>query len=258
MQRVIVVKIGGSTLGSHDTTLEDLVLLQEKQVSVVVVHGGGQHISDWFSKMGIPTRFVDGLRVTDAEGLRVATAVLAGLVNKELVTAIQALGGRTIGLSGADGNLLRARVKSRELGFVGEVVKVDATLLNLLVREGFMPVVAPICSGAVNSDMMLLNVNGDAVAGEIAAATSADKLVFLTDVDGIQDESGKTIPRLTAAEARNLLSSGTASGGMVPKVEACLRALTQVSEARIINGRVSHALLSEIANGVGGTTVVPD
>ena len=258
MQRVIVVKIGGSTLGGHDTTLEDLVLLQAKRVSIVVVHGGGQHISNWLSQMGIPTKFVDGLRVTDAEGLRVATAVLAGLVNKELVAAIQALGGRTIGLSGTDGNLLRARAKSRELGFVGEIVKVDTELLNLLVREGFMPVVAPICSGAVNSSTMLLNVNADAVAAEIAAATRADKLVFLTDVDGIQGESGKTIPRLTAAEARNLLSSGTASGGMVPKVEACLRAVTQVSEARIIDGRVSHALLSEIANGVGGTTVVPD
>lgn len=258
MQRVTVVKVGGSTLGGHDTTTEDLVLLQQKKVSVVVVHGGGQYISDWFTKMGMPNRFVDGLRVTDAEGLRIAAAVLAGLVNKELVLTIQGLGGRTIGLSGTDGNLLRARVKSRELGFVGEIVKVDATLLNILVREGFMPVVAPICSGTVDSHVTLLNVNADAVAGEIATATGADKLVFLTDVDGIQDDSGKTIPRLTAAEARSLLSSGTASGGMLPKVAACLRALTHVNETRIINGRVPHALLSEYANGVGGTTIVPN
>ncbi len=258
MQKVTVVKIGGSTLGSHDTTVEDLVLLQAKQVSVVVVHGGGQHISSWLSKMGLPTRFVDGLRVTDAEALRVATAVLAGLVNKELVAAIQSRGGKTIGLSGTDGNFLRARAKSHALGFVGEIAEVDATLLNLLTREGFMPVVAPICSGVVNNDMTLLNVNADAAAGEIAAAASADRLVFLTDVDGIQDGSGKTIPKLTAAEARSLLSSGTASGGMLPKVEACLRALTQVSAALIINGKVSHALLSGIADGIGGTTIVPD
>ncbi len=258
MQRVIVVKIGGSTLGSHDTTAEDLVLLQQKKVPVVVVHGGGQYISEWFTKMGVPNRFVDGLRVTDAEGLRIATAVLAGLVNKELVLAIQALGGRTIGLSGADGNLLRARPKSRDLGFVGEIVEVDATPLDLLLTEGFMPVVAPICSGTVDSHATLLNVNADAVAGEIAAAASADKLAFLTDVDGIQDDSGKTIPRLTAAEAGSLLSSGTASGGMLPKIAACLRALTHVSETRIINGRVPHALLSEYANGVGGTTIVPN
>ncbi|MCK4580136.1 MAG: acetylglutamate kinase [Dehalococcoidia bacterium] len=255
MEKVIVVKIGGSTLGSHDTTLEDLVLLQKRGVSTLLVHGGGQQVSSWFSRSGIPSRFIDGLRVTNAEGLEIATAVLAGLVNKRLVLRIQALGGKTIGLSGIDGNMLWASVKKPELGYVGEIARVNTTLLELLLGKGYIPVLAPICSGIVGDGVSLLNVNGDAAAGEIAAAIGAEKLVFLTDVDGIHDDSGKSIARLTPAEAQNMIGSGTASGGMIPKIEACLKALTAVRQARIVDGRASHTLLREIENGSGGTTI---
>lgn len=254
----IVVKIGGSTLGNHDTTLEDLVELQKQGKSLIVIHGGAQIASDWLSRLGISTSFIKGLRVTDAESLKVVTAVFAGLVNKELVVAIQALGGKAIGLSGGDGNLLRATIKSHELGYVGEIVKVDPTPLRLLLEKGYMPVVAPISFGIIDNKASLLNVNGDAAAGEIAAAIGAEKLIFLTDVDGIHDGSGKTISRLTITEARKMLTSSAASGGMIPKIEACLKALTTVPEARIIDGRVSHALLNEMKNGVGGTTIVPE
>ena len=267
----IVVKVGGSTLGNHDTTLGDLVELQKQGKSPVVVHGGAQVTSDWLSRLDIPTSFINGLRVTDAETLKVVTAVLGGLVNKELVVAIQALGGKAIGLSGCDGNLLWATIKSPELGYVGEIVTVDPTPLKLLLEEGYIPVVAPISFGSVGGKIMLLNVNGDAAAGEIAAALTAEKLVFLTDVDGIHDASGKVISRLNIAEAKALLNSEVATHGMIPKIEASLKALTTVPIVCIIDGRVPHALLNVIASSeiprlrseqapqsqLGGTSIVP-
>jgi len=262
-KKTIVVKIGGSTLGNHDTTLEDLVQLQKQGKSLVVVHGGGRVTSEWLARLGIPTSFVSGLRVTDAESLKVAAAALGGLVNKELVVAIQALGGKAVGLSGCDGNLLRASIKSPELGYVGEIVAVDPTPLKLLLDAGYMPVIAPISFGSVEGKVMLLNANGDTAAGEIAAALVAEKLVFLTDVDGIHDGSGKVIPRLNRAETRDVLASGVASGGMIPKIEASLTALTAAQVVRIIDGRISHALLQDIAGQArqtksGGTTIVPE
>jgi acetylglutamate kinase len=264
MQRgIIVVKIGGSTLGNHDTTLEDLVELQKQGKSLVVVHGGAKVTSEWLARLGIPTSFVNGLRVTDAETLKVVAAALGGLVNKELVVTIQALGGKAVSLSGCDGNLLWASIKSPELGYVGEIIAVDPTPLKLLLDAGYMPLVAPVSFGLVEGQTMLLNVNGDTAAGEIAAALAAEKLVFLTDVDGIHDESGKAILRLNSAEAKNMLSSGAASGGMVPKVEASLRALTTTQVVRIIDGKISHALLHEITGQARqiksrGTTIVPE
>ena len=205
MQRgIIVVKIGGSTLGNHDTTLEDLVELQKQGKSLVVVHGGAKVTSEWLARLGIPTSFVNGLRVTDAETLKVVAAALGGLVNKELVVAIQALWGKAVSLSGCDGNLLWASVKSPELGYAGEVVAVDPTPLKLLLNAGYMPVVSPVSFGSVEGRTMLLNVNGDTAAGEISAALAAEKLVFLTDVSGIHDGSGKAIPRLNLAEAKNM------------------------------------------------------
>jgi acetylglutamate kinase len=262
-KKIIVVKIGGSTLDNHDTTLEDLVELQKQGKSLVVVHGGAKVTSEWLARLGIPTSFVNGLRVTDAESLKVAAAALGGLVNKELVVAIQALGGKAVGLSGCDGNLLRASVKSPELGYVGEIVAVDPTPLKLLLDAGYMPVVAPISFGSVEGKTMLLNVNGDTAAGEIAAALAAEKLVFLTDVDGIHDGLGKVIPRLNLAEAKNMLASGVASGGMIPKIEASLRALATTKVVRIIDGRTSHALLQDIAGQARqiksrGTTIVSE
>jgi len=263
-KKVIVVKIGGSTLGNHDTTLEDLVELQKQGKSLVVAHGGAKVTSEWLARLGIPTSFVNGLRVTDAESLKVVAAALGGLVNKELVVAIQALGGKAVGLSGCDGNLLRASIKSPEMGYVGEIVAVDPTPLKLLLKAGYMPVVAPISFGSVEGRVTLLNVNGDTAAGEIAAALAAEKLVFLTDVDGIHGGSGHVIPRLNLAEAKDMVASGVASGGMIPKIEASLRALTATKVVRIIDGRVAHALRIDITGRArqivksGGTTIVSE
>lgn len=256
MDSILAVKIGGSTLGAHDTTLEDLVLLQREGVSAVVVHGGGKRLSEWLRRWGVVSSFSDGLRVTDRDSLEMATAVLAGLVNKELVASLNVLGGRGIGMSGVDGAMLRATVTRPELGYVGDIVEVDPTPLTLLMKRGYIPVVAPICQGSGEHPIALLNVNADAAAGEVAAACRAHKLVFLTDVDGVRDDQGKTMARLDASEARALLVSGTASGGMIPKIKASLSALRTVSEARIIDGRVAHALHREMSQPVRGTTIV--
>jgi acetylglutamate kinase len=263
-KKVVVVKIGGSTLGNHDTTLEDLVELQKQGKSLVVVHGGAKVTTEWLARLGIPTSFVNGLRVTDAKTLKVVTAALGGLVNKELVVAIQALGGKAVGLSGCDGNLLWAGVKSPEMGYVGEIVAVDPTPLTLLLNAGYMPVVAPISFGSVEGRVTMLNVNGDTAAGEIAAALAAEKLIFLTDVDGIHDGSGEVVPRLNLAEAKDMVASGVASGGMIPKIEASLKALTTTKVVRIINGKIAGALRDDITakarqiNKSGGTTIVSE
>jgi acetylglutamate kinase len=263
-KKVIVVKIGGSTLGSHDTTLEDLVELQEQEKSLVVVHGDGKVSSEWLARLNISTGFVNSLRVTDADTLKVVAAALGGLVNKELVVAIQALGGKAVGLSGCDGNLLWASVKSREMGYVGEVVAVDPTPLKLLLRASYMPVVAPISYGSVEGRVTLLNVDGDTAAGEIAAALAAEKLIFLTDVDGMHDGSEQLGHRLNLVQGRDMLASGVASGGMVPKIEASVRALATTKVVRIIDGRVAHALRDDITGKAqqiiksGGTTIVSE
>jgi acetylglutamate kinase len=262
-KKVIVVKIGGSTLGNHDTTLEDLVELQKRGKSLVVVHGGAKVSSEWLARLGIPTSFVNGLRVTDAETMKVVAAALGGLVNKELVVAIQALGGKAVGLSGCDGNLLWASIKSPEMGYVGEIVAVDPAPLKLLLKAGYMPVVAPVSFGSVEGRVMLLNVNGDTAAGEIAAALAAEKLLFLTDVDGVRDGSQQIVHKLNLAEAKDMLASGVASGGMVPKIEASLRALTTTKVVRIIDGRAAHALRDDVSRRArqiksGGTTIVSE
>jgi len=254
----IVVKIGGSTLGNHDTTLEDLVKLQKQGVPLVVIHGGGREISNWLGRLGIPTRFANGLRVTDAKALKVVTAVLSGLVNKEVVVAIQALTGKAVGLSGADGNLLQASIKNPNLGYVGEIISSDPSLPKALLDEGYMPVIAPISSGLNRDKMTLLNVNGDAAAGEIAASLNADRLIFLTDVDGVYSDSGKILSRINTIEAKKMLTAGIASGGMIPKIEACIRALATVPITRIINGKAPHALLNEINDEIGGTTIASE
>ena len=262
-KKVIVVKIGGSTLGNHDTTLEDLVELQKRGKSLVVVHGGAKVSTEWLARLGIPTSFVDGLRVTDGETLKVVAAALGGLVNKELVVAIQALGGKAVGLSGCDGNLLWASIKSPEMGYVGEIVAVDPTPLKILLKAGYMPVVAPVSFGSAEGRVMLLNVNGDTAAGEIAAALAAEKLIFLTDVDGIHDGSKQAVHKLNLAEARDIVASGVASGGMIPKIEASLRALTTAKVVHIIDGRTAHALRDDVSRRTrqpksGGTTIVSE
>ncbi len=254
--RPVVVKIGGSTLGVSDTSLHDLVTLQRQGCVPVVVHGGGPAISQWMQRQGLTPRFVRGLRVTDAPSLEIVVAVLAGLINKQLVAKVMALGGRAVGISGADGGVLQARPANPELGLVGEVVGVNPEPVLELMRAGYIPVVAPVgihLPGEAENECTLLNINGDTAAGHLAWALNAEKLVFLTDVEGVLDSSKRLISRVTAREVRGLISSGTADGGMIPKLEACMKALERVPVARILDGRVPKALLDAI-NGQGGGT----
>jgi len=257
--KIVVVKIGGSTLGQHDTTLEDLVTLQKKRVPVVVVHGGGNAVTDWLTRLHISTHFVHGLRVTDEDTLKVVTAVLAGMINKELVSEICRLGGRAVGISGVDGAMALGKNNNRELGLTAEEVTVNERLLRVLLNSGYMPVVAPVCMNITlkgNEDTNLLNVNGDTIAAQIAAALKARKLIFLTDVPGIYDESKQVVSHIDVSKARDMIESGTASGGMIAKLEAGMIAAHKVSLTRIIDGRVSHALIDEIEGKGKGTTIV--
>ena len=255
---MVVVKIGGSTLGSHDTTLDDLVTLQKKGIIPVVVHGGGSKITEWLKRMGLGTEFVRGMRVTDAPTLEVVVAVLAGLVNKELVAAITARGGKAIGLSGVDGGLIQAKVENSELGYVGEVVKVNSEPIKTVLSSGYIPVVAPVgfrLDNVKKDPVALLNINGDVAASEIAAALKSERLIFLTDVPGVRNGEGKFLPKLSVAEARSMINSGVISGGMIPKVEACLKALGKVPSTQIIDGRAAGALLAAVERNEGGTRI---
>ncbi len=261
IDNLLVVKIGGSTLGQHDTTLTDLVELQKRGVPVIVIHGGGKIITEWLVKQGAPSRFFQGERITDKTGLEIVTAVLAGLVNKDLVATLAASGGRAIGLSGVDGALLQGKLKNPDLGYVGNPVKVNNELLVMLLQAGYMPVISPI---SLNMDQkpgqgpLILNTNADTAAGEIAASMGARKLVFLTDIAGIMDASGQVIAELSVQEAEALTASGTASGGMIPKIRAGIRALENCQSTRIIDGRQPHALLNEIDKSEGGTSIIKD
>ncbi len=259
MGKRIVVKIGGSTLGSHDTVLEDAVYLQKRRQVPVIVHGGGKLITEWLDKHQIPSRFINGERVTDRNALDVVVSVLAGLVNKDIVATINSLGGQAIGISGVDGALVQGRIKSSELGFVGDVVKVNTSVLEHILEAGYIPVIAPVsyCLPEESADVTrILNINADTVAGEIAAAIGAEKLIFLTDVAGILDKAGNLLSELSCDEVEGLIASGVVSAGMIPKIRACQRAATASGVARIIDGRVEHALLKELeGSGGGGTTI---
>ena len=248
----IVVKIGGSTLGSHDTTLENLVTLQNQGVDVVVVHGGGNVISQWMQRQGIPP-------VTDEASLEIVVAVLTGLINKELVAQMHGLGGRVIGISGIDGGLLEARVADPDLGYVGEIVTVNSGLLKALLKAGYMPMIAPLarqCQDGSAHSGGPLNINGDSVAGELAHALSAERLVFLTDVEGVMDGAGRVIRRLDQHRANLLFQSGVVRDGMIPKLAACIRALERSPVADIIDGRRPEALLDCLNGRSTGTTIV--
>ncbi len=260
--KTTVVKIGGTTFDDHgdNFVVADIVALQRLGRRMVVVHGGGKLVTEWLDRQGVETRFVRGERVTDRPALEVATAVLGGLVNKEIVAAINCLGGRAVGISGVDGALAQSRLRKNDIdmGFVGEVVTVDATVLEALLDAGFVPVVSPVSLHAVDradGAPRILNVNGDPLAGEIAAALGAEKLVFLTDVDGISDKSGQVVSHLSPEEAERLVASGVASGGMIPKVNACLRALASGGTACIIDGRGAQALLGAVDGEAAGTTI---
>ena len=253
-----VVKIGGSTLGSHDTTLEDLVSLYRKGLQPIVVHGGGKVISQWMERQGNLPRFVHGLRVTDPASLDIATAVLTGLVNKELVAALIRLEARAIGLSGVDGGMLQAEIQDPELGLVGRIVAVDPQPILQVLAGGYIPVIAPIglhhMDGSPNAGC-LLNINADTAAGEIAHALNVRKLIFLTDTEGVLDSSGRVISRITSSRGHSLLNSGIIKGGMLPKLEACLQIAKSGIQAHILDGRVPGALRAGLSGEALGTTI---
>ena len=255
----IVVKIGGSTLGAHDTSLDDVAQLQRSGRNVVVVHGGGPAISSWLTRLQTPTRFVRGLRVTDGPGLEVVAAVLAGLVNKQLVAELSARGARVAGLSGADGGLFDATYEDEELGYVGRVTAVHTDLVDTLLLAGYLPVIAPLAllsDGGNAKQAQLLNVNADTIAGDLAGGLQAERLVFLTDVEGVRGADGETVRRLTAADTQELLSSGVIAGGMIPKVEAGLRAGAVGTSAVIVDGRRPHCLLDALEHDPPGTLML--
>jgi len=256
--RPVVVKIGGTTLGNQDTTLQDLITLHKQGFLPVVVHGGGNKVTEWLEKLGMSTSFVRGHRVTDAETLRVVVAVLSGLVNKELVAAINSFHGKAIGLSGVDGGLIQARIEQPDMGYVGKVVKINPESIIALLVAGYIPVIAPggfKLPGDDNDPVLLLNINGDVSASEIAVSLKAETLVFLTDVPGVKDSEGKVLKRLSPAEARTLIDSGVITDGMIPKVEGCIRALSSVSSTQIIDGRTAGALLAAVEGNGNGTII---
>ena len=215
-------------------------------------------INEWMQKQGVRPKFVRGLRVTDAPSMEIVVAVLTGLVNKTLVASFQALGGKAMGISGVDGRMLEATVKDSELGLVGSVAQVNPEPIKAVLDAGCMPVIAPVAvdvSDASHRAGSLLNVNADTAAGEIAAALEAERLVFLTDVEGVLDSSRRLIPRLTKRQARGLMRSRVVAGGMVPKLEACLTALKEGGVAQIVDGREPRALLDTLSGKPLGTRV---
>jgi len=264
--KVIVVKYGGNALGgtgSEDQALasfaEDVVLVRSVGMLPVVVHGGGPQIGDMLRRLGKEAEFRGGLRVTDADTLDVARMVLVGKVNRDIVSAVNVHGALAVGLSGEDANLITASARSAELGYVGDVVEVDPTILERLLAQGLIPVVATIGADAGGQ---AYNINADTVAGALAEALSAEKLVYLTDVEGLRADPadpGSLVRRASAADLEAMVRAGSASGGMVPKVEACARALRGgVRRAHILDGRVPHALLVELfTDGGVGTMVEP-
>lgn len=245
-------------MGSHDTTVEDIVSLQRQGYRIVVVHGGGKTINQWLNNSGIDAKFINGLRVTDIESLKIVSAVLTGMINKEIVSQIINCGGKAVGISGADGKIIQGINKNPELGYVGEEFHIDTSLLNLLIKENYIPVIAPICfnmEADKNNESYLLNVNGDTAAAQIAASLSAEQLIFLTDVGGLYDADNEIIEHITVAKAQDLINRGVITGGMVVKIKACIDALSKIPYTRIIDGRISHALINEIKHKKRGTTI---
>jgi acetylglutamate kinase len=254
----VVIKIGGSTLGSDDTTLEDLIVLQKEGIIPVVVHGGGKIISQWMAISGIVPEFVRGLRVTDERTLEVVVAVLGGLVNKQLVAKIGLAGGKAVGLTGIDGALFIGSILDEDLGAVGEITKVDVTPLTVILENKYIPVIAPIALAdrdSMGGGYEFLNINGDTAAGALAVALGAEKLIFLTDVEGVLDSSGKVVSHLSKNEAELMISEGIIEGGMIPKLEACLYSLPYVSETWVVDGRHPNALLNALGSIGTGTRV---
>ncbi len=254
----VVVKVGGATLGGatfdgDGTLLEEVAALVRAGVRVVVVHGGGPLVTAWLDRLGIPTRFTDGLRVTDQAALEVAAMVLRGLVNSGVVAGLSRQGVRALGLSGADNGLLQARQRP-ELGLVGEVERVDTAMLTQLLDAGTTPVIAPL---GLDATGQLLNINADDVTAAIAAALTADAALFLTDTPGVRGADGSPLEMLDRATAERLIAAGAIVGGMIPKVQACLDALAGAHNALILDGRAPGVLTGLLTGSVAGTTVTP-
>ena len=259
LDKTIVIKYGGSALSQAQraTFAVDAVLLKYLGLRPVIVHGGGPQIGATLERLGKKSTFVGGLRVTDDETMDVVEMVLCGQVNRQIVSLVQEAGGRAVGLTGADGNMLRVTQRLEDdcdLGRVGRVVGVDAEAITAVAGAGFVPVIAPI---GVDDRGVTHNVNADEAAGAIAAALHAEKLILLTDVEGVKDRTGRLVPALGAEEARKYIAEGTIGGGMIPKVECCIQALEGgVASTHIIDGRIEHALLLEIFTDVGVGTLI--
>lgn len=267
---IVVVKYGGHAMGDEATArafAKDIVLLEQTAINPVVVHGGGPQIAAMLAKLGIQSEFKDGLRVTDAATVEIVEMVLAGSINKQIVGFINEAGGRAVGLSGKDGNMVVARKVTRtiadpgsnierviDLGFVGEPVKVDTTVLEQILGRELIPVLAPVAAGEKGGTF---NVNADTFAGAIAGALKAKRLLLLTDVPGVLDKSKKLIKELSLKDARKLIADGTISGGMIPKVETCIDALEKgVEGVVILDGKVQHAVLLELLTDLGAGTLI--
>jgi acetylglutamate kinase len=249
----LVIKLGGSTLENQRDALEDIVWLRGLGARPVLVHGGGAEINEWLAKLGLPSRFERGLRVTDAATLDVVRMVLVGKVNGELVRLIGELGGHAVGLSGLDGPLLRARRIAPELGYVGAVTTVFPGVIDTLSAAGFIPVIAPL---ALGEDDAILNVNADDAAADLARGLGATKLLYLSDVPGILDGHARLLSTLTDRQVRDLIADGTIAGGMIPKAEACLRALETTARVHIVDGREPHVLIRELLTHEGAGTMI--
>ena len=269
--KTFVIKYGGAAMVDaklKDAFAKDIVLLNLIGIKPVIVHGGGPKINRIMEKMGKTPTFVHGHRVTDEETIDIVEMVLGGLINKQIVTLINSHGGKAIGLSGKDANLIKARKKIIrkmspetgvpeiiDLGLVGEVEKINPKILTSMDESGFIPVIAPVSSG---KKLETLNINADYVAGAIASALKAEKLILLTDVTGVKDKKNKLIPTLDLKEVKTLIKNGTISNGMLPKVHACENAVKgKVKKTHIIDGRIPHAILLEIFTEKGiGTEIV--
>lgn len=258
VNKTIVIKLGGNALDEQETILQDIVWLRSLRANPVLVHGGGPHISAWLKRIGKETRFINGLRVTDDETMTVARMVLVGQINQELVRLIAKLGGRAIGLSGLDGAMIRAWREDEALGLVGRVdsTSLDLRPIQMLIERGYIPVIAPVALGEHGE---CLNINADTVAAEIARAMHAEKLILLTNVIGICDRAGNLISELTVSKTLDLIEQGVITGGMIPKVHACIHALDTVHRTHIIDGRIPHVLIRELfTDGGAGTMITHD
>ena len=258
--KTIVIKYGGHAMVEErlkQSFAKDIILMKYVGLNPVIVHGGGPQIGELLKKLGKESRFVKGIRVTDDETMDVVEMVLVGKVNKEIVGLINHYGGKAVGLSGKDGGLIKAKkLKNRgeDMGMVGEVKSVNPKVIETLDRDKFIPVIAPV---GVGDDGKTYNINADTVAGKIAAALKAEKLILLTDVQGVLDKNKKLISALSVAEVKKLIKNETATGGMIPKLECCLDAIKGgVSKAHIIDGRIAHAVLLEVFTDAGVGTEI--